>query len=99
MGSERIDYALQEAINLRRGARRAPLLRPPRSTPVDEGNSSNDAIGMVLTFRCSSPCSSETSSGGTLRAIRSLHLYNSYRFREPQYHLSTGSLRLSTALR
>jgi hypothetical protein len=33
------------------------------------------------------------------KTVRYIHLYNSYRFREPQSHLSTGSLRLSTALR
>jgi hypothetical protein len=99
MGSGRIDYAPQEVVNLRRGASRASLLRPLRSTPVDERDPSNDALGIVLTFRCLPLCPPETSSGGTLRAIRSLHLYNSYRFREPQPHLSTGSLRLSTALR
>ncbi len=92
MGPERIDCAPQESVNLRRGARRASLLRPPRSTPVDEGDSSNDAIGIVLTLRCLALCPSETSSGGTLRAIRPLHLYNSYRFQEPEPPLIYGFL-------
>jgi hypothetical protein len=41
---------------MRRGASRASLLRPLRSTPVDERDPSNDALGIVLTFRCLTLC-------------------------------------------
>jgi hypothetical protein len=99
MGSGRNDYAPKK-----------PLISAPWSQPsVPAASSSANPCGRrgpeqrrarhssYLSVLATLP--PETSSGGTLRAKRSLHLYNSYRFREPQPHLSTGSLRLSTALR
>jgi hypothetical protein len=98
-GSERVGYAPKKPLSCPVVPAEHPPLHPIRPTPLDQGDSSNDAIGIEY-----SPFVLDTLHLADLewwhaKGHKPLHLYNSCRFRGPQSHLSTGSLRLSTALR